>query len=400
MLKGKNILLGISGSIAAYKSALIVRLLVKKGASVKVVMTPSSTEFITPLTLSTLSKNTVYSKYVNDDSGDWNNHVELAKWADFMLIAPATQNTIAKMAHGVCDNLLLATYFSMNNPVYVAPAMDLDMYKHSSNQENMEKIKSFGNYIIPVGTGELASGLSGEGRMAEVEDIIAHFELEKSFLGDKKILITAGPTYEQIDPVRFIGNHSSGKMGYALAAEAAKRGVKVTLISGPTSIERPEVDEFIAVKSADEMFKAVEERASHMDAFIMTAAVSDYKASTVSSQKIKKSDEALNIDLEPTKDILKYIGEQKTEQQFLVGFALETDQEEVHAKDKMQRKNCDLMVLNSLNNKNTAFGYDTNKVTIFDRNNNKTEYELKAKSEVAVDILDHMQKSWEESQKA
>ena len=400
MLKGKNILLGISGSIAAYKSALIVRLLVKKGASVKVVMTPSSTEFITPLTLSTLSKNTVYSKYVNDDSGDWNNHVELAKWADFMLIAPATQNTIAKMAHGVCDNLLLATYFSMNNPVYVAPAMDLDMYKHSSNQENMEKIKSFGNYIIPVGTGELASGLSGEGRMAEVEDIIAHFELEKGFLGDKKILITAGPTYEQIDPVRFIGNHSSGKMGYALAAEAAKRGVKVTLISGPTSIERPEVDEFIAVKSADEMFKAVEERASHMDAFIMTAAVSDYKASTVSSKKIKKSDEALNIDLEPTKDILKYIGEQKTEQQFLVGFALETDQEEVHAKDKMQRKNCDLMVLNSLNNKNTAFGYDTNKVTIFDRNNNKTEYELKAKSEVAVDILDHMQKSWEESQKA
>lgn len=394
MLKGKNILLGVCGSIAAYKAALIVRLFVKKRANVKVLMTPSSVEFITPLTLSTLSKNTVYSSYVNDDSGDWNNHVELAKWADYMLIAPATQNTIAKMAQGVCDNLLLATYFSMRNPVYVAPAMDLDMFSHKANQENMEKIKSFGNRIIPVGKGELASGLHGEGRMAEVEDILSFFDEKDGFLSKKKILITAGPTYEQIDPVRFIGNHSSGKMGFALAEEAKSRGAYVILISGPTHIQQPGVDEYISVSSAEEMFKAVEKYNVDVDGFIMSAAVSDYKIAQVSSKKIKKRDEALSIKLDPTKDILKFIGENKKAHQFVVGFALETDNEESNAREKMKRKNCDLMVLNSMQNKNSTFNHDTNKVSIFDRNNNKTDYELKPKSEVAVDILDHMEKTW------
>ena len=394
MLQGKNVLLGISGSIAAYKSALLCRALVKKGAKVKVLMTPSSTDFITPLTLSTLSKNPVYMEYSDSKTGEWSNHVELAKWADFFLLAPATQNTLAKMANGVCDNLLLATYFSMENKVFFAPAMDLDMYQHPSNKANIEKLEGYGNIMIPAESGELASGLVGEGRMAEVENIISVLEGKPSLLAGKTILITAGPTYEAIDPVRFIGNHSSGKMGYALAKEAKSRGAKVILISGPTTIHPPAVDEMVSVQSAAEMFKAVEERRTTVDGFIMSAAVADYSPSTIAKEKIKKAEDSLNIELSSTQDILKQVGTHKNEGQFVVGFALETNNEEDNAKGKLERKNCDLIVLNSLKKEGAGFGTDTNEVVIFDADNNRIPFELKSKAEIATDILNVMEDKW------
>ena len=394
MLKGKNILLGVSGSIAAYKSALICRELIKQGANVKVLMTPSAVNFITPLTLSTLSKNPVYLEYFDSKDGSWNNHVELAKWADFLLLAPATQNTIAKMANGICDNLLLATYFSMESRVYFAPAMDLDMFKHPANQANISKLKENGNILIPSGTGELASGLSGEGRMAEVEDILSAIGLRTGKLDGKTILITAGPTYEAIDPVRFIGNHSSGKMGFALANEATKRGARVILVSGPTSLTPPVVSKLIKVTTAKEMFDAVDDNKTEANAFIMSAAVSDFTTKNSSEKKIKKSDNDLNISLKPTKDILKYIGGCKTEQQFLIGFALETNDEESNAQKKLKEKNCDFIVLNSLQNKGSGFGVDTNQIVIFEKGGGRNEFALKSKNEVAIDIIDLMESKW------
>ncbi len=327
MLQGKNVLLAISGSIAAYKSATLCRLLIKQGANVKVLMTPDSVHFITPLTLSTLSKNPVYSAYFDPKSGEWSNHVELAKWADLFLLAPATANTLAKMANGVCDNLLLATYFSMANPVYFAPAMDLDMYQHPANRANIEKLVSYGNILIPAGNGELASGLHGEGRMAEEDDIIQAIGNQSSVWSGKKVLITAGPTYEAIDPVRFIGNLSSGKMGIALAKEAHKRGAKVTLVHGPISISVPEGVQTIAVTSAHEMHEACLSAFDDSQVCIMAAAVADYRPKSIADQKIKKTNASLNIDLEPTIDILTELGKKKQAGQTLVGFALETDNE-------------------------------------------------------------------------
>ncbi len=397
MLKGKNVILGISASIAAYKAVVVCRELVKKGANVKVLMTPDSTSFVTPLTLSTLSKNPVNLEYFNSKTGSWNNHVELAKWADFMLICPATQNTIAKMANGICDNLLLATYFSMENKVYFAPAMDLDMFKHPANQTNINLLVSYGNELIPAGSGELASGLKGEGRMSEIEHILSAIDRESNSLKwkGKKLLITAGPTHEAIDPVRFIGNHSSGKMGYALAEEASSRGAEVCLVSGPTSILPPSVSEFVQITSADELFEAVDSRFKNTDVCIMAAAVADYKAATIATQKIKKNEGSLEqLELQPTVDVLKTMGQRKSTNQFLVGFALETENEESNAKQKLLTKNCDLLVLNTLINSKAGFGTDTNLVRIFDKNNNSYDYQLKTKKEVAKDILNLIEDKW------
>lgn len=397
MLKGKNILLGVCAGIAAYKSAYLTRVLLKQGANVRVIMTPSAVNFISPLTFSTLSKNTVYSSYINDKSGDWNNHVELAKWADLLLIAPATQNTMAKMAAGVCDNLLLATYFSMKNRVFIAPAMDLDMYQHPANKKNMQSLKDYGHHFIDAEYGELASGLVGEGRMAEVETIakvLLQSQVEvNSKLKGKKILITAGPTYEPIDPVRFLGNKSSGKMGYAIAAEAIRRGAAVSLISGPSKLKQPDgLDQLISVKTASEMYQAAASLTDQSDGFIMTAAVSDYRLKSEKKQKIKKKDASLNLELEPTEDILKFVGENKKDHQFVIGFALETEDEEENAKQKLKRKNCDLIVLNSLRNEGTTFNSEQNKIIIFDRENRRKEYDKKSKEAVAVDILDYLEK--------
>jgi phosphopantothenoylcysteine decarboxylase/phosphopantothenate--cysteine ligase len=392
MLKGKNVLLGISGSIAAYKSALLCRELIKKGAKVKVVMTPDSAGFVTPLTLSTLSKNPVYSEYADAKTGEWNNHVELAKWADFFLLAPATQNTIAKMANGICDNLLLATYFSMENKTYFAPSMDLDMFKHPANQANISRLESFGNILIPSESGELASGLVGEGRMADVENILKAISTSDNSWEGKKVLITAGPTYEAIDPVRFIGNHSSGKMGYALAEKALSKGAEVVLISGPTQLQAPKGVNLIRVKTAAEMLTAV--RANKAQLYICAAAVADYTVAKPSDQKIKKKKASLSIDLSPTVDILAEIGATKKEGDFVVGFALETNNEEENAQAKMKRKNCDMMVLNSLQNEGAGFGGDTNRITIFHKDNNRNDFELKTKSAVAQDIIDTIQLKW------
>lgn len=387
MLKGKNVLLGISASIAAYKSASICRLLVKEGANVKVLMTPDSVNFITPLTLATLSKNPVYNQYFDPKSGEWSNHVELAKWADFFLLAPATANTMAKMANGICDNLLLATYFSMESKVYFAPAMDLDMYKHPANIENIKKLQSFGNILIPAESGELASGLVGEGRMAEVESIMEFIQTSDSFWIGKKVLITAGPTYEAIDPVRFIGNHSSGKMGVSLANNAIQRGADVTLIHGPIQVELPKWSTNIAVTSAKEMFEACREIQKEAEIIIMSAAVTDYTPETTADIKIKKSEQNLKVDLKPTQDILKFFGDNKLDNQYLVGFALETDNELENAKSKLARKNLDLIVLNSLREKGAGFKSDTNKITLIDKSNKLSNFELKSKQEVAKDIL-------------
>ena len=373
VLSGKKILLGISGGIAAYKTANLVRLFIKAGAQVQVVMSPASLHFVTPLTLATLSKNPVYSTFYNEEesTGEWNNHVELGLWADLMLIAPATANTLSKMANGNCDNLLIATYLSAKCPVYFAPAMDLDMYKHPSTLDSFHKLKSFGNIIIPAETGELASGLSGEGRMAEPENIIAFLEndiLEKLPLKGKKILVTAGPTYEAIDPVRFIGNHSSGKMGFDIANQAANNGAEVILISGPThfKIDNPLIN-LVRVTSAQEMYDACHTYYDKVDVAIAAAAVADYKPKNVAHQKIKKNDATFTIELEKTKDILASLGTIK-KNQFLIGFALETENEIEHAKLKIQKKNLDLIVLNSLNDEGAGFGKSTNKVTFIDKN--------------------------------
>ena len=396
MLKGKNVLLGVSAGIAAYKAAHLCRALIKKGANVKVLMTPDSVHFITPLTLSTLSKNPVAIEYFDAKTGEWENHVELAKWADFFLLAPATANTIAKMTNGICDNLLLATYFSLpnQNSAYFAPAMDLDMYKHPAIQLNIKKLQEVGNHLIPAEEGELASGLQGEGRMAEVENILSFIEGRDLTWKNIHLLITAGPTYEAIDPVRFIGNHSSGKMGYAIAETAVERGAKVTLISGPTSLEAPKNVELIKVQSAAEMFDAVKEHYQKADCLIFSAAVSDYSPKSKANQKIKKKSDVLQIELAPTQDILKFVGEHKKENQYLVGFALETENEVENAIGKLQRKNLDLIVLNSLQDQGAGFGYDSNKVTIIDANNNQEEFELKSKAEVAQDILNAVESRW------
>ncbi|WP_417620111.1 bifunctional phosphopantothenoylcysteine decarboxylase/phosphopantothenate--cysteine ligase CoaBC [Oceanihabitans sediminis] len=392
VLGSKNILLGISAGIAAYKTASLVRLFIKAGANVKVVMTPASKDFITPLTLSTLSKNPVHSSFTNeeDDNAIWNNHVDLGLWADYFVIAPATANTMSKMANGVCDNLLLATYLSAKCPVYFAPAMDLDMYKHPSTKASFDKLKSFGNTIIPATSGELASGLVGEGRMAEPEDIVSFIEkdiVSKLPLRNKKILITAGPTYEAIDPVRFVGNHSSGKMGFELAKAAANLGAEVTLITGPTNQKASHsFIQIVPVTSAQDMYEAAHRYFKEVDIAILSAAVADYRPKNIATQKIKKKYTTLTLELKKTKDILASLGEVKTKQ-FLVGFALETNNELENAKGKLKRKNLNLIVLNSLNDKGAGFKNETNKVTLIDAEENITEYELKSKAEVAIDIL-------------
>ena len=400
VLSGKNILLGVTGGIAAYKAAFLVRLLVKKGANVKVVMTSSAKEFVTPLTLSTLSKNEVFSSFTKEDEDlesfrepGWNNHVDLALWADLILIAPATANTLSKMAHGSCDNLLLAVYLSAQCPVYYAPAMDLDMYKHPTTAEVFEKLGSFGNIQIPAAFGELASGLVGQGRMAEPEDIVSFLEndlLKNLPLKGKKVLITAGPTYEAIDPVRFIGNHSSGKMGYALAETAASLGAEVILISGPVNLKLN--NDFIKIErvtSAAEMYAVAHRYFSDCDIAILSAAVADYKPTEVSSEKIKKKEEDMTIQLTKTEDILHSLGKIKKDQ-FLVGFALETENEEENAKLKLKKKNLDLIVLNSLRDEGAGFQKDTNKVTLISKDNKVLPFSVKPKSEVARDILEYI----------
>ncbi|PXY39030.1 bifunctional phosphopantothenoylcysteine decarboxylase/phosphopantothenate--cysteine ligase CoaBC [Flavobacterium cheongpyeongense] len=392
VLKGKKILLGVSGGIAAYKTASLVRLFIKAGAHVQVVMTPASKDFVTPLTLSTLSKNPVHSAFFNQDDQDavWNNHVELGLWADLMLIAPATANTLSKMATGNCDNLLVATYLSAKCQVYFAPAMDLDMYKHPSSISSFTALRQFGNIMIPAENGELASGLSGEGRMAEPENIIAFLEADlesKLPLKGKKILITAGPTYEAIDPVRFIGNHSSGKMGFDIANAAAALGASVILVSGPTNLKvKNSSIEIINVVSAREMFDACHLHFNDVDVAIAAAAVADYKPKVVADQKIKKNAEDFSIELEKTKDILLSLGKIK-KKQFLIGFALETENEIENAKLKIQKKNLDLIVLNSLQDKGAGFQQPTNKVTFIDKGFKIEPMDLKSKESVAVDIL-------------
>jgi phosphopantothenoylcysteine decarboxylase/phosphopantothenate--cysteine ligase len=390
MLEGKNIVLGVCGSIAAYKSALLIRLLIKAGAHVQVVMTPDATSFITPLTLSTLSKKPVLVNYFKPDTGEWNNHVELGLWADLLIIAPASANTLAKMANGLCDNLLSAIYLSAKCPVYFAPAMDLDMWLHPATQQNVTRLQSFGNTLIAPGSGELASGLYGEGRLAEPEEIVDFLSSslkKKLLLANQKILVTAGPTYEAIDPVRFIGNHSSGKMGFAIADELASMGADVTLITGPTAqLSKQQTIKRIDVTSAAEMLTACQSNFKDVNACIMSAAVADYTPTHVAQQKIKKQDGGLNIELKKTTDILKTLGELKAPGQVLVGFALETNDEEQNAISKLQRKNLDFIVLNSLNDAGAGFKKDTNKITIIDRSLQKTVFELKSKDAVAHDI--------------
>jgi len=395
ILSGKKILLGITGGIAAYKTTYLVRHFIKAGAHVKIIMTPASKEFVTPLTLSTLSKNPVLSSFTNeeDDNDLWNNHVDLGLWADIFVIAPATANTMSKMATGNSDNFLLATYLSAKCPVYFAPAMDLDMYKHPSTEASFKALKSFGNIIIPAGSGELASGLVGEGRMAEPEEIVAFIEkdiLSKLPLRNKKILITAGPTYEAIDPVRFIGNHSSGKMGFELAKVVASLGAEVILISGPTkeTLSNSLVN-LIPVTSAEEMYNTTHKFFETVDVAICAAAVADYKPKNVATQKKKKQEATFTIELEKTKDILASLGVIKKEQ-LLVGFALETNNEVENAKGKLKKKNLDFIVLNSLQDKGAGFGKPTNKITIIDKDESLTAFELKSKTAVAHDIIKHL----------
>lgn len=389
-LAGKKIVLGVTGSIAAYKSVQLVRLLIKEGAEVKVVITPAAKDFVSPLVLSTLSKNKVSVDFFNDDS--WSNHVELGRWADLMLIAPLSCNTLAKMAHGICDNLLLSVYLSSVCPVMVAPAMDEDMWKHPSTQRNIETVKSYGNIVIPVAAGELASGLIGEGRMAEPEEITANvirFFLSSSQLTGTKVLVTAGPTFEPIDPVRFIGNRSSGKMGIAIAEEFTKRGAEVCLVLGPSTQKiYSEIHEVIRVETAEEMFNVCIEKFPFVDIAVMSAAVADYTPVNVAEEKIKKNNQSLQIELKETNDILKSLGSIKREGQILVGFALETNNEKENALKKLQSKNADLIVLNSLQDKGAGFGLNTNKVTIFDKKGTETSFSIKEKSEVAADIID------------
>ena len=395
ILKEKKILLGITAGIAAYKTASLVRLFIKLGAEVKVIMTPASKNFITPLTLSTLSKNPVHSTFYSkeDENELWNNHVDLGLWADYMLIAPATANTLSKMANGTCDNLLLATYLSAKCLVYFAPAMDLDMYKHPSSIESLNKLQRFNNILIPATSGELASGLIGEGRMAEPEDIVSFIEKDISSklpLKGKKVLVTAGPTYEAIDPVRFIGNHSSGKMGFAIASAAANLGAEVYLISGPSNQQiKHSLVHRVDVVSAEEMYDASHMYFKDVDIAILSAAVADYKPKKSVSQKIKKTDTTLELSLSPTKDILASLGAIK-KQQYLVGFALETNNEIENAKGKLKRKNLDAIILNSLQDKGAGFANDTNKITIIDKEFNEKAFKLKSKVAVAKDIMNEI----------
>jgi phosphopantothenoylcysteine decarboxylase/phosphopantothenate--cysteine ligase len=389
MLQNKNIILGVCGSIAAYKAATLVRLLIKAGANVKVILTANASAFITPLTLATLSKNPVYTKYYEEETGVWSNHVELALWADYLIIAPASANTLSKMANGICDNLLSAVYLSAKCQVMYAPAMDLDMWKHESTKANISKLQTFGDLMIAPNSGELASGLVGEGRMAEPEEIIKylsnHIRQQLPLLG-KKVLVTAGPTFEAIDPVRFIGNHSSGKMGFAIAAAFSALGADVTLVSGPSS-ERslPHINR-VNVISAAEMHQACLNHFSNASVIVMSAAVADYTPVEVADQKIKKQEETLTITLKKTADILADLGRKKSDDQILVGFALETTNEDQYAKEKLQRKNLDLIILNSLQDAGAGFGIDTNKITIFNKALEKKIFEVKSKAAVAADI--------------
>lgn len=393
MIKGKKIVLGITGSIAAYKAAVLTRGLIKKGAEVQIVITPAGKEFITPVTLSALTSKPVISEFFAQRDGTWHSHVDLGLWADVMLIAPATASTIGKMAHGIADNMLITTYLSMKAPVFIAPAMDLDMFAHPATQHNLDILRSYGNHIIEPASGELASHLVGKGRMEEPERIIeeleAFFERQQQLNG-KKILITAGPTYEKIDPVRFIGNYSSGKMGYALAEVCAERGAEVTLVSGPVNLKvtHPNIHR-INVESAEQMYEAAVSAYADADAGILCAAVADFTPETVARQKIKREKDDLVLRLKPTHDIAAALGKQKQAHQKLVGFALETTDEVAHAQDKLNRKNFDFIVLNSLNDKGAGFRCDTNKITIIDRQAT-TPYPLKEKKEVACDIIDRL----------
>jgi phosphopantothenoylcysteine decarboxylase/phosphopantothenate--cysteine ligase len=388
MLKGKKILIGITGSIAAYKIPILVRLLIKAGAEVKIIVTTASKSFVSPLTLSTLSRNEVLSDLSENDS--WSNHVMLGRWADIMVIAPLSCNTLAKMALGICDNLLTAVYLSATCQVVVAPAMDEDMWKHSSTKNNLDKLRSYGNMDIPVGSGELASGLIGEGRMAEPEKIIdwlrGFFSIADELKG-KNVLVTAGPTYELIDPVRFIGNRSTGKMGLAIAEELKRRGAKVTLVLGPSNLQIDAGINIVKVTSAAEMFEACIHEFPQIDIAVMSAAVADYTPVVVADTKIKKTDDTFSIDLKKTKDILKELGAIKTKNQILVGFALETNNEKAYALKKLQQKNADMIILNSLKDEGAGFGYDTNKITIFDKNGGEHFFETKSKKDVAKDIV-------------
>lgn len=397
-LKNKKILLGVSGSIAAYKSALLTRLLVKEGAEVKVIMTAAAKDFITPLTLSTLSKNPVLSSFTSGQNGEWNNHVELGLWADAFIIAPASANTLAKCANGIADNLLIATYLSAKCLVFFAPAMDLDMYVHPSTIENIKKLKSYGNELINAEFGELASGLVGEGRLAEPEQIVhqltRHFSKKEQFIG-KKVLITAGPTQEPIDPVRFISNHSSGKMGFAIAEAFEMAGAEVMIVSGPVSIPSPLGVKIEKVQSAQQMFEATKKHFSESDIVVLSAAVADYTPLYVADKKIKKKEDVFNIEMTKTTDIAATLGKEKKAGQIIVGFALETDNEFENAKGKLERKNFDFVVLNSLQDSGAGFRYDTNKIKIIDRAGNVFDFELKTKKEVAQDILETIVKNLE-----
>lgn len=393
-ISGKKILIAVSGGIAAYKIHFLIREFIKKDAEVQVIMTPDAEHFVTKLSLSTLSKKTVYTDFYNEN-GTWNSHVEMALWADVMIVAPCTANTLAKMTHGMCDNLVIATYMSAKCPVFIAPAMDLDMYAHPSTKQNLELAEDFGHFIIPAENGELASGLIGQGRMAEPETIVKAVEEffnsnHKKTLEGKTVLITAGPTYEAIDPVRFIGNHSSGKMGFSLAEEASKRGAKVILISGPTSqVMNDKNVDVHKVTSAKEMLAKVFEFYDTIDIGIASAAVADYAPKEVAKEKIKKNDDSLTIELIKNPDILRTMGEKKTHQ-FLVGFALETQNEEENAKGKLEKKNLDMIVLNSLRDEGAGFKNDTNKIKIFTKTEKK-EFELKSKDDVAKDILNFVE---------
>jgi phosphopantothenoylcysteine decarboxylase/phosphopantothenate--cysteine ligase len=395
MLGGKHILLGVTGSIAAYKAANIVRLLVTQGAEVKIVMTPLAKQFITPLTLATLAKNPIYVDFFNPENGEWNSHVSLGMWADAYLIAPATANTIGKMANGIADNLLLTSYLSAKCPVFVAPAMDLDMYAHPAVQKNIETLKSYGVHFIDAEDGELASGLVGKGRLAAPERIVesldAFFNGQMSLTG-KKVMVTAGPTYEKIDAVRFIGNYSSGKMGYAIAEECASRGAEVVLVSGPTSLNVHNSNiKLVRVNSAREMYEACNQEFPQCNAAVLSAAVADFTPQNVSDTKIKRKDNNLEITLKPTDDIAASLGKQKGDR-VLVGFALEKENELENAIGKLERKNFDFIVLNSMNDKGAGFNHDTNKITIINRSKEVKNYDLKSKVMVAKDIVDEIEK--------
>ncbi len=396
-MQGKHILIGVTGGIAAYKTAYLIRDLVKRGAEVKVIMTEKAKAFITPLTLATLSKNPILVDFFDPTNGAWNSHVSLGLWADAYIIAPATANTIAKMAHGIADNLLTTAYLSARCPIFVAPAMDLDMYAHPTTQENISYLKGKGVNIIDAGSGFLASGLEGKGRMAEPEEIsnfVADYFSASKDLAGKKVLITAGPTYEKIDPVRFIGNHSTGKMGYALAEECAARGAKVSLVSGPVQIKakHPNINT-ISVTSAEEMYNAANAEFEDSNICILCAAVADFKPETQADEKIKREKDDLIIRLKPTQDIAASLGAKKREDQIMVGFALETNNEAENAQGKLVRKNLDFIVLNSLKDANACFGYDTNKITIIEKDGTTKAFELKSKTEVAKDIIDNICKA-------